>query len=131
MARNSKAQFDSPLRQLQKQARRMLTGLRGQIRTAESELARLKNEASRVSTLVGRSRNGRPVAARRRSRKGGRIDWSKVLQQVPKKFKAADVRTVRGLKGKRSSEIFAAITRWIEAGAVKRRERGAYERIAS
>ncbi|HTW88772.1 MAG TPA: hypothetical protein VMD75_12285 [Candidatus Binataceae bacterium] len=38
------------------------------------------------------------------------------------------MRDVRGLKGKRSSEIFAAITRWIDAGAVKRRERGVYER---
>jgi hypothetical protein len=40
------------------------------------------------------------------------------------------VRKVRGLKDKRSSEIFAAITRWIDAGAVKRRGRGTYERVS-
>ena len=38
---------------------------------------------------------------------------------------------VCGLKDKRSSEIFAAITRWICASAVKRRGRGAYERVKS
>jgi hypothetical protein len=43
--------------------------------------------------------------------------------------KNANIRTVRGLKNKRPSEIFAAITRWMEAGAVKREERGLYERV--
>jgi len=38
------------------------------------------------------------------------------LEQLPKQFKAAEVREIRGLKGKRPSEIFAAITRWIEGG---------------
>ena len=36
----------------------------------------------------------------------------------------SQIRTVRGLKNKRSSEIFAAITRWVEAGSVKRKKRG-------
>jgi hypothetical protein len=58
-----------------------------------------------------------------------RINWGTVLEQLPKQFKASQVRTVRGLKNKRSSEIFAAIARWMEAGAVKRKERGFYERV--
>jgi len=52
-----------------------------------------------------------------------------VLSALPKQFKAADVRNVRGLKQKRPSEIFAAITRWIDAGAARRRARGVYERV--
>jgi hypothetical protein len=48
---------------------------------------------------------------------------------MPRHFKAANVRTIRGLKDKRSSEIFSAITRWIDAGTVKRRARGTYERV--
>ncbi|MGC1342763.1 MAG: hypothetical protein WA854_10570 [Candidatus Binataceae bacterium] len=48
---------------------------------------------------------------------------------MPKQFKASDVRGVRGLKGKRPSEIFAAITRWIDGGMAKRKSRGLYERI--
>jgi hypothetical protein len=129
MARTSQANFDAKLRQLQKRAQGLLTNLRGQIRAAELELARLRKEESRISGLAGRTRNGAPVAARRPTRKGGRIDWSRVLQRVPKRFKAGDVRAVRGLKDKRSSEIFAAITRWIDAGTVKRRGRGTYERV--
>jgi hypothetical protein len=51
------------------------------------------------------------------------------LEQLPQQFKAAEVREVRGLKGKRPSEIFAAITRWIEGGIVRRKARGLYERV--
>jgi hypothetical protein len=58
-----------------------------------------------------------------------RINWGTVLEQLPKQFNASQIRTVRGLKNKRSSEFFAAITRWMEAGAVKRKERGLYERV--
>jgi len=129
MPRISQNNFDAKLGQLQKRARGLLTNLRGQIRAAEVELARLRKEESRLSGLTGPSRNGVPVAARRRTRKTRRVDWSNVLQRVPKQFKAANVRAVRGLKDKRSSEIFAAITRWIDAGAVKQRGRGAYERV--
>ncbi len=59
---------------------------------------------------------------------GKRINWGAVLRQLPKQFKASNIRQVRGLKDKRPSEIFAAITRWIEAGSVKRKARGLYER---
>jgi len=58
-----------------------------------------------------------------------RINWTEVLNKLPKQFKASDIRAVRGLRDKRSSEIFAAITRWIDGGAVKRRDRGMYERL--
>ena len=49
---------------------------------------------------------------------------------MPKQFKASDVRKVHGLKDKRASEIFAAITRWTEAGTVKRKPGGFYQRSA-
>lgn len=58
-----------------------------------------------------------------------RISWGAVLAQLPRQFKASDLRQVRGLNDKRSSELFGAITRWIEAGSVKRKARGAYVRV--
>ncbi|MGD0076183.1 MAG: hypothetical protein ABSD31_17860, partial [Candidatus Binataceae bacterium] len=63
------------------------------------------------------------------SGRSGRINWRTILSDLPKQFKAADIRGIRGLKEKRPSEIFAAVTRWIEAGLVKRKARGVYERI--
>jgi hypothetical protein len=98
---------------------------------AESKLAQLKDDESRLSLLLSGAVSrvvGAPAARGRRGKSSGRVDWSTVLAQLPKQFKAANVRNVRGLKGKRSSEIFAAITRWIEAGTVKRKARGVYER---
>ena len=127
MPRGRRNHFDSALSQLQKQAWNASRPA-WQIRAAD-ELARPRKEASTLSGLVGSFPNSRPVAARRRTRKGGRLDWSKVLQRLPKQFKAANVRAVRCLKDKRSSEIFVAITRWIDSGAVKRRERGTYQRV--
>jgi hypothetical protein len=52
-----------------------------------------------------------------------------VLARLPKLFKAADIRSVRGIGSKRSSEIFAGITRWLDADLVKRKSRGLYERV--
>lgn len=122
----------SAFRQVQQQAKSLLGNLRRDIRNKEMELRRLKEEESRLGLLVG-ARQGAPAPAGRAPRRGGgggggRINWRTVLQQLPKQFKASDVRGVRGLKGKRPSEIFAAITRWINAGMAKRKARGIYEK---
>jgi hypothetical protein len=115
----------SAFRQVQNQARALLGTLRKEIRIAEAELHRLKGEESRLGALVGSAMGAGPRAGGRRSR-GGRVNWRTVLDQLPKQFKASHVRGVRGLKGKRPSEIFAAITRWIDSGLAKRKARGVY-----
>jgi hypothetical protein len=103
--------------------------LRKEIRTKEAELERLKEDESRLGMLTGKqSAPTRGARSTRRATGGGRIDWRAVLEQLPKQFKASDVREVRGLKEKRPSEIFAAVTRWINTGTVKRKARGMYER---
>ena len=121
----------SAFTQVQAQARELLARLRTDIRSKEAEVRRLRQEEAKLAALTGQpgmvTGNGNGAARGRGSRT--RINWSEVLNKVPKQFKASDIRTVRGLKDKRSSEIFAAITRWIEAGAVKRRDRGVYERL--
>lgn len=126
--KDTAAEVTSAFRQVQQQARSLLVNLRRDIRIKESELARLKEEESRLGLLVGA-----PVAAREAAAapRGGRINWRAVLEQLPKQFKASDIRAVRSLKNKRPSEIFAAITRWIDAGLAKRKARGLYEKTAS
>jgi hypothetical protein len=121
----------SAFTQVQAQARELLAKLRSDIRTKAAELNRLTQEESKLAALTGQP--GRAVAdggigAGRRGART-RINWGDVLNKLPKQFKASDIRAVRGLRDKRSSEIFAAITRWIEGGAVKRRDRGMYERV--
>jgi hypothetical protein len=119
----------SAFRQVQKQARALLASLRKDIRTKQVELSRLKDEESRLSNLVGRSGSMAGGGGRGGSVSGGgRINWRTVLSQLPRQFKASDVRSVRGLKSKRPSEIFAAITRWIDGGVAKRKSRGLYEK---
>ena len=121
----------SAIRQLQLRAISALTKLRKDIRAKEVELARLKRDEDSLSRLAGRVGAG-GGGAERGARPGGgggngaRIDWRKVLLQLPKQFNASNVRQVRGLKDKRPSEIFAAITRWIDAGLAKRKTRGLY-----
>ncbi len=126
----------SALRQVQSQARTLLGDLHRQIQIHETELKRLQAEESNLSRLIGGGGGVRVTAAparakmtARRGGRGGRINWKEILSQLPKQFKAADVRGVRGLKGKRPSEIFAAITRWIDGGMAKRKARGLYERV--
>ncbi len=122
----------SAFRQVQDQARNLLSNLRKEIRTKEAELLRLKDEEMSLSRLTGSAPakgHGAGAAPRRRGAGRGRIDWRVILEQLPKQFKAAQIREIRGLKDKRPSEIFAAITRWIDAGMVKRKDRGLYERV--
>jgi hypothetical protein len=131
MPRTSLGGVTSAFERIQRQARTVLGGLRGQIRAKENELLRLKQEEARLSHLLGAGgRAGQTARAASAGGGGGRgrINWREVLKQMPKQFKASDVRRVRGLKSKRPSEIFAAITRWIDAGLAKRKKRGIYER---
>ncbi len=134
MPRKNQAGISSAFKHVQQQARGLLGQLHRQIRTKEGELRLLKAEEASLSSLLDRSGSGRQ--ATRLAEGGaiqggsnGRINWRAVLQQLPKQFRASDVRRVRGLKSKRPSEIFAAITRWIDAGLAKRRSRGVYEKM--
>ena len=140
MPRRKRSMGGSAFQQVQRQARALLVTLRGEIRTKEAELKQLKLEEGTLSRLGGGAKmaahrmgmGARSVASPAVSvpaRRGRRVNWSAVLQQVPKQFKAADIRGISLVKGKRPSELFAAITRWIEAGLVKRKTRGVYERI--
>jgi hypothetical protein len=120
----------SAFTQVQAQARELLAKLRTEIRTKTAELNRLTQEESKLAALTGqppRAVSNGMGAGRRGAR--SRINWGEVLTKLPKQFRASDIRAVRGLRDKRSSEIFAAITRWIDGGAVKRRDRGMYERL--
>jgi hypothetical protein len=131
--RKNNAGVSSALRQVQKQAQGILISLRKEIRAKEQELRDLKNQESNLGQLTGTGATRgaaakAPDGASSRKR-GGRVNWRAVLEQLPKQFKAVHIRDIRGIKGKRPSEIFAAITRWIEAGTVKRKARGLYERV--
>jgi translation initiation factor 2B subunit (eIF-2B alpha/beta/delta family) len=121
----------SAFRQVQQQARMLVANLQKEIRAKEMELKQLKQEEASLGQLTGRvARASTGGGGGGNGRVGrGRINWRAVLDQLPKQFKASHIRDIRGLKGKRPSEIFAAITRWIEAGTVKRKARGLYERV--
>jgi hypothetical protein len=125
----------SAIGKIRRQAGSALAQLRKEIRAKEVELAQLKRDEESLGRLAGRRSTGASAARAPRAGGGGgggggggRINWRKVLDQLPKQFKASNVRQVRGLKDKRPSEIFAAITRWIEAGFAKRKTRGLYEK---
>ena len=123
-------EMSSRFEQVKKQAQQLLANLRKEIRSKEEELRRLKDEHSKLSGFDGlRATTGGGATASRASGGGSaRTNWATVLEKLPKQFKAGDVRKIGRLREKRDSEIFAGITRWIEAGTVKRKERGLYER---
>ena|ERR1700756_429724 len=129
MPRVTEIPIASPFGQLQKQVQQLLANLQSEIRSREADLRRLKEVELKLSTLVSLRRKDQTQRVHRRIGRTARIDWGRVLEQIPKQFRAADVRKVREVANKRSSEIFAAITRWIELRTVKRRERGLYERV--
>ncbi len=135
----------SVIRQVQRHAGAVLARLRKDIRVKELELVTLKRHEEALRRLAGGGAREAGAGAReagggmheagggargaRAAGAGGRINWRNVLAQLPKQFKASSVREVRGLKDKRPSEVFAAITRWIDAGLAKRKSRGLYEKV--
>jgi hypothetical protein len=130
MPRATETPTASAFGQIQKQVQQLLANLQREIRSKEADLKRLKEEESKLSSLIGlRRTDGKRAATRPVSGGTARVDWGRVLEQIPKQFKADDVRKVREVANKRPSEIFGAITRWIEARTVKRKDRGLYERV--
>jgi hypothetical protein len=130
MPRGTATEVSSALRQVQGKARQVLKSLAQEIRANELELRRLRDDEVKLAAFAGQ--RSAPASRSERGAPGkgaGRVNWRAVLERLPRQFKASQVRTLRGLKNKRSSEIFAAITRWMEASAVKRKERGLYERV--
>jgi hypothetical protein len=103
-----------------------LNRLQRDIRNIESELAVLRKQEKQLLLITGQENAS--MSSDGEAPRGGRTNWRAVLDKLPKRFSASDVRGVRGIGDKRSGEIFAAITRWIDSGLVKRKERGVYER---
>jgi hypothetical protein len=131
MPRGKRSQRGSAYQQVQRQARALLIMLRSEIRNKEAELKQLKDEAAALDRLgggTGKLASSISGEIRDNGGNGGRVDWRAILEELPKQFKASDIRTNRAVKNKRPSEVFAAITRWIDAGMVKRKSRGLYER---
>src|SRR5271168_4744263 len=112
MPRRKRTQAGGALQQVQQQARALLLSLRTEIRGKEAELASLRADAAALERLGGPgSAAAKAAPGKRRS---GRVNWGSILEELPKQFKAADVRVIRSVAQKRPSEIFAAISRWIE-----------------
>ena len=85
----------SAFRQVQQQARSLLIQLRKEIRDREAELTRLKDEEETLDRLTGEhgASQVRVAVGRRTSAAGaGRINWRTVLNQLPKQFKASNIR---------------------------------------
>jgi hypothetical protein len=129
MPRTAGNQVVSALNQLWKLTGELLAKLGNEIRSKERDLRRLKEAESKLVALTGQKRIRRKRVAQRISGPIKRIDWQVILEKLPRQFRASDIRTVGAVKDKRHSELFSAITRWVEAGTVKRKDRGLYERL--
>jgi hypothetical protein len=119
--------YASALRQFRRRARTALADLRREISARENELRELRDEERQLARLAGR---GASIPAARHSAGSGRVNWRQILVKLPKEFGTAELRKVRALKYKRQSEIYAGIGRWTDAGLVKRKERGVYQRLS-
>ena len=120
--------YASALRQFRRKARAALADLRREISTRETELREPRDEEMQLAGLAGRVASPTPSA--RHSAGSGRVNWRQVLVKLPKEFRTSDLGKVGALKYKRSSELYAGISRWTNAGLVKRKARGVYQRLS-
>lgn len=115
--------------QLQKQVRQVLTTIKQEIRSKEVEINRLKLEESQLTRLLSHQPRVAAAISNGNGTARTRKDWTAILGQLPKQFRASDLHKIHDLKDRRSSEIYAGITRWMQAGSVKKKDRGLYERL--
>ena len=107
--------------QLQKQVRKILTTIKQEIRSKEVEIKCLKLEESQLTGLLSHQPRGGGATSNGKGTARTRTDWTAILGQLPKRFRAADVHKIHYLKDRRSSEIYAGITRWMQGGRSKRK----------
>jgi len=119
--------YPSAFRQFQRRTRAALTDLRREIFSRETELRELRDAEVRLIRLAGRV--ALPTPSARHSAGSGRVNWRQVLIKLPKEFGTSDLRKIGALRNKQSSEIYNGISRWADAGLVKRKERGVYQRL--
>jgi hypothetical protein len=120
--------YASALRQFQRRARAALADLRREISARETELRELRDEEMQLASLAGRVVSPTPSA--RLSAGSGRVNWRQVLVDLPKEFGTSDLRKIGALRNKHSAEIYNGISRWVDAGLVKRKERGVYQQLS-
>ncbi len=120
--------YASAFRQFQRRARAALTDLRREISARETELRELRDKEMQLARLAGRV--ALPAPSARHSAGSGRINWRQVLVKLPKEFGISDLRKIGALRNKQPSEIYNGISRWTDAGLVKRKERGVYQRLS-
>jgi hypothetical protein len=119
--------YASAFRQFQRRARAALVDLQREISFHETELREMRDEEMQLARLAGRV--ALPTPSARHSAGSGRVNWRQVLVKLPKEFGTSDLRKVGELKYKRPSKISAGISRWTDAGLVKRKERRVYQRL--
>jgi len=136
MPRKAQSALTSQLHRIQALAQKVVGKLSKEIRSKEAELARVKDEFAKLIGFAGRRKASPAMRRERKARSSGgpsrnrrRINWSAVLSKLPKQFQTSDIRTVWGLKDKPSADLFAAITRWIDGGVVRKKARGVYRRL--
>ncbi len=120
--------YPSAFRQFQHRTRAALTDLRREISSREIELRELRDEEMQLARLAGRVALPTPSAPHPSA--SGRVNWRQVLDKLPKEFTTSNLRKVGALRNKQSSEIYNGISRWTDAGLVKRKERGVYQRLS-
>jgi len=121
------------------QAARLLATIGGEIQRRENELQHLRRQAENWRAAIGkvgrsstvrlpRARQGRPSnrLMGKTGRGGGRVSWDEVLGSVPSQFRVEDVLKHPGARAKGRSQIYAALSRWLAAGKIKRIAMGKY-----
>ena len=120
--------YASAFRQFQRRTHAALTDLRREISLRETELRELRDEEMQLARLAGRV--ALPIPSAQHPTASGRVNWRQVLAKLPKEFRTSDLRKVGALRNKQSSEIYNGISRWTDAGLIKRKERGVYQRLS-
>src|ERR1700684_512815 len=87
----------SAYERFREQAVTPLYTIRKDIRDVELELVSLRKQEEQLGLITGESSGSEVAESNGTEPSQGRTDWRVILAKLPKRFKASDVRKVRGL----------------------------------
>lgn len=125
---------------IRREVQQVLRGLEREIARRGKELAELKAEYGRATALLrGRGAaaepaaksSAKPTAARRPRRRARSVNWERIFQGLPARFKL-EALAKHPVAGKRpKSHLYAIVSRWKKAGKLQADPAGGYRKAGA
>lgn len=133
MARMSRSRtllsLEGKLGGIRREVQKVLRGLRQEIARRETELASLKAEYDKGTDLLRGKVTGKPVRARRRTRRARQVNWKAVFGSLPPRFTLQTLARHPAARKRPKAHLYAIVSRWKKEKKLTPDPAGGYRKL--